>query len=161
MDLERDLDGMVGRMLSWLTLAPTRACGERAEALPLARGAESDGAAAEFAQRLAVEVAEQVVEATEVVEAADTTGDAETAAGEPAARAPSRDSHDSLEGKILEALAAAADGAAISQLRRRTGGKPATLRARLNRLIGRGQVQRKGQGMRTRYHLAAQGPGDG
>ncbi len=52
MDLERDLDGMVGRMLSWLTLAPTRACGERAEALPLARGAESDGAAAEFAQRL-------------------------------------------------------------------------------------------------------------
>ncbi len=68
---------------------------------------------------------------------------------------------DPLEREILDALAASDDGAAIRDLQRRTDGKPTTLRTRLKRLIESGRVERRGAGMRTRYHLVIEGRRDG
>ncbi len=169
MDIERSIDGMVGRMVSWLTLAPIRAREDRGEA------GETEAAAAEIAVEVAAEtVAEAAEAAAEAVEeaaeaAAETMEEAVEAAAETAAEvaagtvdeaAEAAGAVDPLEQKILQALAACEDGAALRELKSRTGGKPTTLRARLTRLIGRGRVQRRGQGMRTRYHLVADGGGD-
>ena len=42
----------------------------------------------------------------------------------------------------------------MRQLQKATGGTPYASRQRLNRLIRAGRVERRGEGMRTRYHLA-------
>ncbi len=199
MDFERSIDGMVGRMLSWLTLTPIRprrkdaadavredaadAVREDAadavredgeESLSVAERDTADGVrdaadavrdAAEVVRRTVEKIAEKVDDIGEAVSevAAEKVEEVEKAAvegvEEVAAEADDsdRDAPDPLERKILEALAASEDGAAIKDLQRSTGGKPTTLRARLNRLIGIGRVQRRGQGMRTRYHVAPEG----
>ena len=41
----------------------------------------------------------------------------------------------------------------MKQLQEATAGTPYATRQRLNQLIQAGKVQRKGKGMRTRYHL--------
>ncbi len=176
MDIERSIDGMVGRLMSWLTLAPIRAREDRAEdpaesraeapaevveamvetveevAGAVAGKAEETGEAEAAAKRVSEAAAEAVEAAPEVAtETVDEAGEVAAAVAEAV---------DPLEQRILQALAACEDGAALRELKSQTGGKPTTLRARLNRLIARGRVQRRGQGMRTRYHLVAEGQGD-
>ncbi len=136
-DLEREVDGMIGRMVSWLTMAPIG--GRREDDAETTAGDASRHSPA----RGEATVAEPVSEA-EVEEVNDASG-----------------ASDPLEREILDALAASDDGAAIRDLQRRTDGKPTTLRTRLKRLIESGRVERRGAGMRTRYHLVIEGRRDG
>ncbi len=170
MDFERSFDGIFGRMMSWLTLPPVGARREDGDS-DLAADLERTGSAfVEQAEEVAAAVVEAVSEpVSEALEAA-VERPAEVAAPAPAvaaeeapdageAAAPEPAS-DPLESKILEALAVSGEGAAIRQLQRSTGGKPTTLRTRLNRLIAGGRVQRRGKGMRTRYHLVQEAGDD-
>ncbi len=58
-----------------------------------------------------------------------------------------------LEERLLAELAASAQGATLTQLHGRIGGKLAALRQQLSRLQKSGRV-RRGKGMGTRYHLS-------
>ncbi len=136
LDLERDADGEVGRVVSWLTLGRPRT------ADPVT----------ETAVEPVVDVAETEAAAADDAEPAEETA---AAAGEPIGGL------DPLEQQILDALAVSEDGAAIRDLQRSTGGKATTLRSRLKRLTEAGRVERRGAGMRTRYHLAAERRDDG
>ncbi len=73
MDIERSIDGMVGRLMSWLTLAPIRAREDRAE-----DPAESRAEAPAEVVEAMVETVEEVAGA--VAGKAEETGEAEAAA---------------------------------------------------------------------------------
>ncbi len=163
-DLVREVDGEVGRIVSWLAqgASPSRraapaAAGSEPEAEPRAvsseasiRGRHDNGAAgrAPAVQTEQAAAAEQVARPQGVAEA-----EPAAPAGEEAAAV------DPLAQKVLDALAASEEGAAIGDLRRLTGGKATTLRARLRSLIESGRVERRGAGMRTRYHLVSEDDG--
>lgn len=132
--IERGLDGMVGRMLSWLTHPSTQASSleEVADALDEAKK----------------EAAAPVTAAASIEDGLEPDAAAEPQSVEP----QSAEAEQTRE--LLRALERASGGVSMKQLQQATGGTPHATRQRLNRLIRSGRVQRKGKGMRTRYHLA-------
>ncbi len=62
---------------------------------------------------------------------------------------------DELETKIVAALDVAEDGLAMKQLVSQTAGERPAIRQRLKKLSAAGRIQRKGEGMRTRYYAMA------
>jgi DNA-binding Lrp family transcriptional regulator len=56
-----------------------------------------------------------------------------------------------VDRRVLEALAAFADGAAINELAAATGQAAGALRRRLDKLAAAGRVERVAAGLRTRY----------
>ena len=137
-ELERGIDGMVGRMMSWWTQAPVR---------PLEPYEPED----EPRDSVVARVEEPEKQAPAAVEEKAAAAPAPSPASPPApASSPPAD----LD-PILEALSQPTDdaGSSMKELRSRTGESAPALRKRLNQWIAEGKVQRRGQGMRTRYHL--------
>ena len=58
---------------------------------------------------------------------------------------------EAVDRRVLEALAAFADGAAINELAAATGQAAGALRRRLDKLAAAGRVERVAAGLRTRY----------
>ncbi|MEM7351501.1 MAG: hypothetical protein AAF657_11885 [Acidobacteriota bacterium] len=172
MSFERQIDGAIGRMLSWLVQPPVRAAaaprspgavGETAKLEPAASTAErGSNVATEAAEALAESVdaalekvvagtKEKPLQAPRVV--LKTAGQAiETLSGQAAEpSAASSQLTDELTAKILAALAAAENGLAMKGLVEATGAPRSTLRLRLSQLIAEGRILRKGEGMRSTY----------
>ena len=151
MNIERGIDGVVGRMLSWLTQPPVRGVDSEPPAVPASAPVEEAASAT---------AGEPESSAGAIVEVADAAAGSTATAAEIVETAPrpdaSSEEEDELEGAILEALAAAPDGLAMRDLVRETAAKRHALRRRLSRLSGAGRVQRRGEGMTTRYHRLVQ-----
>ncbi|MCP3963352.1 MAG: winged helix-turn-helix transcriptional regulator [bacterium] len=142
--IEQNIDGMVGRMMSWLMQAPVRLT------------AVAEKPSKPVAETI-VEVAEEITKVQGEVEA--TTSEAAEAA-EDSAEETAEQVDEALEEqdqKIVEALVADGfdAGASMKELTSRIGETAYAVRQRMNRLIEAGVVQRKGKGMRTRYHRVA------
>lgn len=177
-NIERSIDGAVGRMMSWLTQPPVRAesSRERSErgvesatatvAEPASAVAESPTAAspepaANAAARAAVEriVAGEEQASPGVAEPVD--GGVEPVSDavlEPVSEASEATiegaTEDDLTERILAALADAPEGLPMKGLVQATGATRYALRQRLNPMLADGRIDRKGQGMTTRYHAA-------
>ncbi len=109
--------------------------------------AETAGEVADAVAETADDAADAVASAPEVVETvAAALVDGEVAGSDSDALAEP-------EKKLLATLEPGSGGLSMKQLQQATGGTPYATRQRLNRLIRAGKVQRKGKGMRTRYHL--------
>ena len=167
--IEQNIDGMVGRMVSWLMQPPVRHVGgpprpaEEAAALePVGEKPVAEEAATEKPGK-GEPAAEVEAAASDTAQAADVPDTEAEVVGETvseeseAARVPAEEADDDLEEqdrKIIDALAADDPdaGASMKDLTGRTGETAYAVRQRLKRLIAAGLVQRKGKGMRTRYH---------
>ena len=156
-NIERGIDGAVGRMLSWLTHPPVRSVAR-------AREETSDSASAEAAGRTDAVREEAVREeavhaapgpaAVGLAEAGQDTVAADPVSAVAEAVEGAAADGDELAEEILEALAAAPDGLALNQLSQQVSGEPRALRHELRQLSASGRIQRRSQGMRTRYYLA-------
>lgn len=166
MSFERSLDGMVGRMLSWLTHPPLRSLAEAA----LETVAETVEAAEEAAERAREAIAEKLdafVEGAEKEEAAASIsalapdeidafveGAGRAAAEievEELAAAAVEDADDELDGEILAMLGKASGSVSVSQLARRTGRSLQDLRPRLRRLEAAGRIRSDKKGINPSY----------
>ncbi len=173
MDVERQIDGLVGRWLSWLTQPPIRpADGDGGSAVG---GAKKPAAKekpvsrkATGKRRAAKKPAARKPAAKKPAAKRVTTK--KPAARKPAARKPkakkpagdldrfvdgtarATDASGDLAEKILAALAGSAEGATLPELQKATGGQLAAVRRQLNQLLKAGKIQR-GQGIGTRYRL--------
>ncbi|MEM7587213.1 MAG: hypothetical protein AAF560_27735 [Acidobacteriota bacterium] len=167
------IDGMVGRMMSWWSQPPIRSrsgadpTGARMEAavettvtgvedrvedaFEAVSGKPGDAVAGDAVAGDAV--AGDAVAATpaSVVEAVATASNDPKEVAEAAAGA-SADS-ETLDARVVGVLGTAGDGLAMRQLVAETGAERYAIRRRLKQLIESGQVQRRGDGMKTRYYL--------
>ena len=158
MDVERQIDGLVGRMLSWLMQPPVRS---------VAAGPAAAGPAAAGPPAAEKPVAKRAVAKKP---AAKRAAAKRSAVKKPAAKKPAKQSAGDLErfvegsgratgaggdlaARILTALAESAEGATLAELQSSTGAQLAAVRRQLNQLLEAGKIQR-GQGIGTRYRLS-------
>ena len=161
--LERNIDGVIGRMLSWLTQPPVRGWAEDEAAESASNFAEEDPLGIAAAKTEVTTAAAESISmgSPEASETPNTTAESPAAAVErpdelslTGVETAGEPEGGELADQLIAALAAAQEGLAMRQLMQQTERKPHRVRARLKTLISAGRVVRKGEGMRTRYHLA-------
>ncbi len=173
--VERTIDGAVGRVLSWWVQPAIRpVIKDTAAWIPTEPGKAGTGGKAGLGEMEASEAdtgmtgaaktdagkttATAAERARETRQTAEKDG-VEKNAAESAATAVEKtvqgkaEAAFSVDDSILEALDAAPEGLAMKELIARTGAKRHALRRSLNRLMADGRVLRKGEGMRTCYHV--------
>lgn len=146
--VERTIDGAVGRLLSWWVQPAIRPIARA----PVARIKTDAGKTG--ADQTSTAAAERGRESSKVIEANGGDKNAESAAiAVELTVQGSAEAASSVDDSILEALATNTEGLAMKDLTLRTGAKRHALRRSLNRLMADGRVLRKGEGMRTCYHV--------